>query len=67
MQIWTCREKNKITYKVCFPLKINEEVLPFDNGVRKGGYNKTAISSYQETIIFYTNCSKNMLLIAIYM
>ena len=28
-------EKMKLTYKVCFPLKINEEGLHFDNEVKK--------------------------------
>ena len=30
-------EKMKVTYKVCFPLKINEEGLHFDDEVKKVG------------------------------
>ena len=33
----------KVTYKVCFPLKINEEGLHFDDEVKKVG-NMTSIS-----------------------
>ena len=31
----------KLTYKVCFPLKINEEGLHFDDEVKKVGNNMT--------------------------
>ena len=34
----------KLTYKVCFPLKINEEGLHFDDEVKKVGNNMTSIS-----------------------
>ena len=34
----------KLTYKVCFPLKINEEGLHFDDEVKKVGNNMTRIS-----------------------
>ena len=34
----------KVTYKVCFPLKINEEVLHFDDGVNTVGTYMTSIS-----------------------
>ena len=34
----------KVTYKVCFPLKINEEGLHFDDEVNKVGNNMTSIS-----------------------
>ena len=37
-------EKMKVTYKVCFPLKINEEGLHFDDGVKKVGTYMTSIS-----------------------
>ena len=37
-------EKMKVTYKVCFPLKINEEGLHFDDEVKKVGNNMTSIS-----------------------
>ena len=37
-------EKMKLTYKVCFPLKINEEDLHFDDEVKKVGNNMTSIS-----------------------
>ena len=33
----------KLTYKVCFPLKINEEGLLFDDEVKKVGNNITSI------------------------
>ena len=33
----------KITYKVCFPLNINEESLHFDDKVKKVGNNMTSI------------------------
>ena len=36
-------EKMKVTYKVCFPLKINEEGLHFDDEVKKYGNNMTSI------------------------
>ena len=36
-------EKKKLTYKVCFPLKINEEGLHFDDEVKKVGNNMTSI------------------------
>ena len=36
-------EKMKVTYKVCFPLKINEEGLHFDDEVKKVGNNMTSI------------------------
>ena len=34
----------KVTYKVCFPLKINYEGLHFDDGVKKVGTYMTSIS-----------------------
>ena len=34
----------KVPYKVCFPLKINEEDLHFDDEVKKVGNNMTSIS-----------------------
>ena len=34
----------KLTDKVCFPLKINEEGLHFDDDVKKDGNNMTCIS-----------------------
>ena len=34
----------KVTYKVCFPLKINEEGLHFDDGVKQVGTYMTSIS-----------------------
>ena len=37
-------EKMKVTYKVCFPLKINEEGLPLDDEVKKVGNYMTSIS-----------------------
>ena len=37
-------EKKKLTYKVCFPLEINEEGLHFDDEVKKIGNNMTSIS-----------------------
>ena len=33
----------KVTYKVCFPLKINEEGLHVDDEVKKDGNNLTSI------------------------
>ena len=51
-------EKMKVTYKVCFPLKINEEGLHFDDEVKKVVY----IFQPSKETIFYKNCSsKNML------
>ena len=56
----------KVTYryKVCFPLKLNEEGLHFDDEVKKVGNNMTSISFsaikryhiFQELLL-----SKNML------
>ena len=37
-------EKIKVTYKVCFPLKINEEGLHFDDEVKKVENYMTSIS-----------------------
>ena len=37
-------EQMKQTYKVCFPLKINEEGLHFDYEVKKDGNNMTSKS-----------------------
>ena len=37
-------EKMKVTYKVCFPLKINEEGLHFDDEVKKVGNNMTNLN-----------------------
>ena len=37
-------DKMKVTYKVCFPLKINEEGLHFDDDVKKVGNYMTSIS-----------------------
>ena len=37
-------EKMKVTYKVCFPLKIYEEGLHFDDEVKKVGNYMTSIS-----------------------
>ena len=34
----------KLTYKACFPLKINEEGRHFDDEVKKDGNNMTSIS-----------------------
>ena len=53
----------KVTYKVCFPLKINEEGLHFDDEVKKVGNYMTSISFQpSKDTIFYKNCSsKNML------
>ena len=34
----------KVTYKVCFPLKINEDGLHFDDEVKKVGNYMTSIS-----------------------
>ena len=54
----------KVTYKVCFPLKINEEGLHFDDEVKKVGNNMTSIYLFQPSkdTIFVKNCSsKNML------
>ena len=34
----------KLSYKVCFPLKINEEGLHVDDEVKKVGNNMTSIS-----------------------
>ena len=34
----------KLTYKVCFPLKIDEECLHFDDEVKKDGNNMTSVS-----------------------
>ena len=36
----------KLTYKVCFPLKINEEGLLFDDEVKKVGNNITSRPIY---------------------
>ena len=33
----------KLTYKVCFPLKIDDEGLHFDDEVKKDGNNMTSI------------------------
>ena len=54
----------KVTYKVCFSLKINEESLHFDDEVKKVGNNMTSIYMFppSKDTLFYTNCSsKNML------
>ena len=37
-------EKEKLTYKVCFLLKINKEGLQFDDEAKKVGNNMTSIS-----------------------
>ena len=37
-------EQMKVTYKVCFPLKINEKGLHFDDEVKKVGNYMTSIS-----------------------
>ena len=37
-------DKMKLTYKVCVPLKINDEGLHFDDEVKKDGNNMTSIS-----------------------
>ena len=37
-------QKKKLTYKVCFLLKINEEGLHFDDEVKKVGNNMISIS-----------------------
>ena len=52
-------EKKKLTYKVCFPLKINKEVPPFDDQVKKVGNNMTIISfsAIKRGPIFYKNCN----------
>ena len=43
----------KLTYKVCFPLKIDEEGLHFDDEVKKGRNNMTSIFfSYQKRPYF---------------
>ena len=36
-------EKNKLIYKVCFPLKINKGFLPFDGEEKNVGNNMTSI------------------------
>ena len=33
----------KLTYKVCFPMRLNEEGLDFDDEVKKDGNNMTSI------------------------
>ena len=59
-------EQNQLTYKVCFPLKINEEGLHFDDKLNKVEDTMTSIFfGYQKRPYFYQNCSKNMFLIAI--
>ena len=57
-------EQMKLSYKVCFPLIINEEGLPVDDEVKKVGKNMTSTYLFQPSklTIFYKNCSsKNML------
>ena len=53
----------KVTYKVCFALKINEEGLHFDDEVNKVGNYMTSISfSAIKRDNILKNCSsKNML------
>ena len=53
----------KRNYKLCFPLKTNEEGLYFDDEVMEVANNMTIFLSYQNIALFYKNCSKNMLLI----
>ena len=43
-------EKGKLTNKGCFPKKINKEVLPFDDGVKKVGNNMSSIILYFSAI-----------------
>ena len=54
-------EKKKLTYKVCFPLKINEEGLHVDDEVSKVGNNMTVylvqLYNRSKDTIFYKNCS----------
>ena len=51
-------EKMKVTYKVCFPLKINEEGLHFDDEVKKVGNNMTSNSISFSAIERYHICQE---------
>ena len=44
------KKEKKLTYKVCFPMKINKEVLPFDDEVKKFGNNMTSIYLFQKNV-----------------
>ena len=60
--------EKKLTYKVCFPLKINEDGLYFYDQLNKVEDNMTNYKffGYQKRQYFYQNCSKTMFLIAIF-
>ena len=61
-------EKNYLTCKVCFPLKINEEGLYFDDQLNKVEYNMTSIYFWAIKIhhTFTSIVAKTGMLIAIF-
>ena len=63
-------EKKKLTYKICFPLKIKEVGLQFDDEVKKVGNNMTGIYIFQlskETIFYNKSCSSKNMLLMVYL